>query len=144
MSFADEQFLNDQFPVQRRKRTSMGCIIVIIVGLFIVLVTLCCGGLGLLAYFGFGMMTDEVESDLRDNPVIAEQIGSIQSFEMHWGGSFVEEEDEDTYVFSIRGSKASGIVTVLCDTDSAEIAEVVSGTLQVDSGETYDLFPEEP
>jgi len=144
MSFADEPFPNHQFPVQHRKRSSTGCIIVVIVGVFMVLATLCCGGLGFLAYFGLDMMSDEVESDLRDNPVIAEHIGSIQSFEMDWGGSFVEEEDEDTFVFRIRGSKASGIVTVLCDTDSAEIAEVVSGTLQVDSGETYDLFPEEP
>ena len=144
MSFANEPLLNDQFPVQRRKRTSTGCIIVVIVGVFMVLVTLCCGGLGFLAYFGLDMMAGEVESDLRDNPVIAEHIGSIQSFEMDWGGSFVEEEDEDTFVFRIRGSKASGIVTVVCDTDDAEIAEVVSGTLQVDSGETYGLFPEEP
>ena len=143
MSFADEPLLSDQFSVQRRKRTSMGCIIVVIVGVFMVLVTLCCGGLGFLAYFYLEMTAGEVESDLRDNPVIAEHIGSIQSFEMDWGGSFVEE-DEDTFVFRIRGSQASGIVTVLCDTDDAEIAEVVSGTLQVDSGETYDLFPEEP
>ncbi len=50
MSFADEQFLNDQFPVQRRKRTSMGCIIVIIFGVFMVLLTVCCGGAGFLAY----------------------------------------------------------------------------------------------
>lgn len=144
MSFADKPFPNDQFTVQPRKRNSMGCVIVVVVGVFMVLVTLCCSGLGFLAYFGLDMMTGEVESDLRDNPVIAEQIGSIQSFEMDWGGSFIEEEDDDTFVFRIRGSKASGIVTVVCDTDNAEIADVVSGTLQVDSGETFDMFPEGP
>ena len=144
MSFADDPLLQGQFPVQRRKRTSTGCILVVVAGVFMVFMTLCCGGVGLVSYFGLNLIADEVEGDLRDNPVIAEQIGTIQSFEMDWGGSFVEEEDEDTFVFRIRGSKASGIVTVFCDTSDAEIASVVSGTLQVDSGETYDLFPEEP
>ncbi len=145
MSFADDPLLHNQFSAPRRKRTSTGCIVVVVVGVFLVLMTVCCGGVGLVSYFGLTLITDEVEGDLRDNPVIAEHIGSIQSFEMDWGGSFVEEEDDDTFVFRIRGSKASGIVTVVCeDTGNAEIAEVVSGTLQVDSGETYDLFPEEP
>ena len=145
MSFADDPLLHDQFPVQRRKRTSTGCVIMVVVGVFLVLVTLCCGGGGAVVYFGLNLIEEEVEGDLRDNPVIAEHIGSIQSFEMDWGGSFVEEEDDDTFVFRIRGSKASGIITVVCDnTGSAEISEVLSGTLQVDSGETYDLFPEGP
>ena len=145
MSFAGEPLLNDQFPVQRRKRTSAGCIIVVVVGVLMVFMTLCCGGVGLISYFVLTLIGDEVEGDLRDNPVIAEHIGTIQSFELDWGGSFVEEEDDDTFVFRIRGSKASGIVTVFCDnTGNAEIVEVLSGTLQVDSGETYDLFPEEP
>jgi len=121
-------------------------------------VVICCGVGAVMVYFvsdrfaefGEGMMgvineefSSQVADELRDNPVMQERIGEIDQFEVDWDAS-MEAPGENEFVFHVRGSKGEGTVTADCITVSAEKEDVVSGTLEMDDGTTYDLFPEEP
>jgi hypothetical protein len=99
------------------------------------------GGWALIK-LGFGVFADEVENDLRTNPVITEHIGRIEEFDLDLGASIAAEGDED-FVFHVSGTKGSGLVTATCVTNENGVEEVVSGTIQLESGETLDLFPED-
>jgi hypothetical protein len=98
------------------------------------------GGWGLLR-LGLGVFSDEVESELRSNPVIIEHIGRIEEFDLDLSASIAEEGGED-FVFRVSGTKGSGLVSATCVTNDDGIEEVVAGTIQLESGETLDLFPE--
>jgi hypothetical protein len=128
-------------PPARRSR-SIG-LLVFLGGAGAAVVFLCCGGFISLAVFGLNMVTDQVADDLRDNPVVVEHIGTIEEFEMDWGESF-SHEDDDVYVYHIKGPEGQGkvYVTSISVDDSTE--EVVWGYLELSTGETHDLFPDEP
>jgi hypothetical protein len=91
--------------------------------------------------FGLGVFADEVEADLRSNPVVREHIGRIEVFELDLSASIAAEGDED-FVFRVSGTKGTGLVFATCVTNDSGIEEVVAGTIQLESGETVDLFPE--
>jgi len=110
-----------------------GCAVIAIFGAII--------GSWIVMSFGFGVFADEVETDLRTNPVIIEHLGRIEEFELDLGKSIAAEGDDD-FVFRARGTKGSGLITVTCITNDDDIEEVVAGTVQLDTGETLDLFPE--
>jgi hypothetical protein len=99
------------------------------------------GGWALMK-LGLGVFADEVESELRANPVIIEHVGRIEEFELDLSASIAESGGED-FVFKVSGTKGSGLVTATCVTNEDGIEEVVSGTIQLESGETIDLFPDE-
>jgi hypothetical protein len=99
------------------------------------------GGWALMK-FGLGVFADEVESELRANPVIIDHVGRIEEFELDLGASVAEAGDDD-FVFKVSGTKGSGLVTATCVTNDDGIEEVVAGTIQLESGETLDLFPED-
>ena len=98
------------------------------------------GGWALMR-FGLGVFADEVENDLRSNPVIIEHIGRFEEFDLDLGASIASEGNED-FVFRVSGTKGSGLITATCVTNDAGIEEAVAGTIQLESGETLDLFPE--
>ena len=91
---------------------------------------------------GFGVFSDEVESELRSNPVIIEHVGRIEEFELDLSASVAEEGSED-FIFRVSGTKGSGLVTATCVTNADGMEEVAAGTIQLESGETLDLFPED-
>ena len=99
------------------------------------------GGWALLK-LGLGVFADEVESELRSNPVIIEHVGRIEEFELDLGASVAEEGSED-FIFRVSGTKGSGLVTATCVTNADGMEEVAAGTIQLESGETLDLFPED-
>ena len=109
-----------------------GCAVVAILGATI-------GGWIVLS-LGLAVFAGEVEADLRDNPVIIEHLGRIEEFEVDLGKSIVTAGEED-YVFRARGTKGSGLITATCVTNDSDVEEVVAGTMQLESGETLDLFP---
>jgi hypothetical protein len=98
------------------------------------------GGWALLR-LGFGVFADEVESDLRSNPVIVEHIGRFEEFDLDLSASIATDGDED-FVFRVVGTKGSGLITATCVTNEDGVEEVVAGTVQLDSGESLDLFPD--
>lgn len=108
---------------------------------------ICCGGavffgVGLFGY-GFSEITRQVQVEIEDNPVIVEHIGEISSFE-HDMGMSLDEPGEDTFVFHISGDKGSGTLRADCITIDADHEDVPRGELIMDSGESYQLFPEDP
>jgi len=121
---------------KRKSRT--GLIVGIVVGVVLFAVLLCCGGL----WLGKRMFDDQVKAALQENPVVTEHIGTIQEAEMDLEGTG-NAEGEDAFVFRLRGSKGSGVVTAEIVTVDGDTEEVVSGTLRMDDGATYDLVPEE-
>lgn len=96
------------------------------------------GGLVVVS-FGIGVFTDQVEADLRENPVIVEHIGRIESFEIELMASMAAPGEED-FVFRVEGTKGNGLIQATCVTIDDLTEDVVAGTLQLDSGETIDLF----
>lgn len=94
-----------------------------------------------LVRLGLGVFADEVEADLRSNPVIVEHIGRIEEFDLDLGASIAAEGDED-FIFHVKGTKGSGLVTATCVTNDDGVEEVTAGTIQLESGETLNLFPE--
>ena len=113
-----------------------------------------CGGCAIIVFLavvfggwalmklGFGVFADEIESELRTNPVVVEHIGRIEEFELDLSASVAEAGDED-FVFKVSGTKGSGLVTATCVTNDDGIEEVVAGSIQLESGETLDLFPDD-
>ncbi len=113
-----------------------------------------CGGCAIIAVlatilggwamvrFGFNVFASEVESDLHDNPVIVEHLGRIEEFEIDLTAS-ITTEGADDFVFRARGTKGAGLISATCVTNDDGVEEVIAGTIQLDSGETHDLFPGE-
>jgi len=111
-----------------------GCAVVVILAMVF-------GGWALMK-LGLGVFSDEVESELRSNPVIIEHVGRIEEFELDLGASVAEEGSED-FIFRVSGTKGSGLVNATCVTNADGMEEVAAGTIQLESGESLDLFPED-
>ena len=85
---------------------------------------------------------DQVRTDIEDNPVILDKIGTIRSFEVDVDAS-EELPGENDFVFNVSGSKGSGVMTATCITIDDFTEDVTAGTLKLSSGETVDMFPQE-
>lgn len=109
-------------------------VILILAGCGFLIVAGCCG----FAFWGWGLFTDQAKDALNANPVIQEHIGNIESIETDFTATGNAEGD-DVFVFRIKGPKGSGVVTAEFISTGADSEEVRSGTLELDSGETYDL-----
>lgn len=105
-------------------------------------VLLCCGGGGAVMWFGSKVFTEQVRTELEKNPVIVEHVGEIQSMRVDWVKS-AAAPGADEYVFDIEGTKGRGRVTVESITVDDDTEEIRSGTLKLDSGETFDLLPDQ-
>ena len=81
----------------------------------------------------------QVAEDIKANPVIVNHNGEITAIEVDWTATG-EEPDEDVFVFNLTGTKGNGTLTAECITVDADHEDVVSGSLQIPSGETIDLF----
>jgi len=102
---------------------------------FILLALAAIGG---FAFWGWGVFADQAKEALNNNPVIQQHIGEVDEIELDFAATG-EVEDEDVFVFRIEGSKGSGVVTAEFVSVDADTEEIRSGTLQLSSGETYDL-----
>lgn len=95
---------------------------------------------GLLIKFGLGFFAEQVEADLRDNPVIIEHLGQLEELKLDFEATLAAP-GEDDYVFEASGTKGTGTLRVTSVTVDDETEDVVAGTLQLASGEEFDLFP---
>lgn len=139
MSHAETFSAEDPYAPRRKKS---GCgVVALILGLVVgggLLAVLCCGG---IAYFGFGIVAEQVKADLRGNAVVEEHIGPITSIRTDLIASLATE-GQDEFVFDVEGPKGKGRLKVVTVTIDAGTEEVVSGTLELPNGELYDLFPD--
>ena len=139
MSHSDESFS----PRAREpEKSSSTCLVLGFVfggvGAFVLLCGGCCVG---LVFVGLNQIGTEVENNLAGNEVIIEHIGDVQTFEMDKWES-IKHANEDIYVFHLTGTKGSGTIEAECLANDAGTYEVWSGELKLDSGETFDLFPD--
>ena len=102
---------------------------------------LCCGATVALFNWALNDTTRTVRDGLTDNPVIREHLGEVQSFKMQKWAS-VMHDNEETYLFRIEGSLASGTITADCWPDDEGDDRAYSGVLTLDSGESFDLIPD--
>ena len=111
--------------------------ILIIGGVGLLSVAVCCGGGYLLVGFGMNIVEADLERQLRDHPRIREALGEIESFETNWAASMAIEDD-DTFVYDVVGTIARGEITV--DSTSTDDSEEINwAELRLTSGETIEL-----
>jgi len=91
---------------------------------------------------GLDVFSGAVEADLRNNAVIIEHIGRIEELEVDLKTSLATD-GEDDFVFHVKGTKGSGLINATCITNDDGSEEVVAGTIQLESGKTLDLFPDD-
>jgi hypothetical protein len=121
-------------PPKSRKR-----LVWILVGVGGLATVLCCGGFGLLAYFGFGIISTEVRNQVRDHPVVVEYIGEIESFEMSFTESAATNDDE-TFVYEIKGTKGTGVLTAKHVTNDDGSEEILWAKLRLPNGQQHHLI----
>jgi len=99
---------------------------------------ICCGGFYSIGLSDFG---PDVEERLRDNPVILEHIGEIESCKYN----FVENgnsDDPDITIYDIKGSKGHGQVRIVTE-EMLDGEGLTSGVLILPDGTEIDLPLEE-
>ena len=149
--YDEDDFEDDRRPRQRPrrepKRNRRTWLIVVLVGGGLICVFACCGG---FVAFGFGIIQEEVELELRDHPVIRAHIGEISSVKMDFMASIANNND-DVWVYDIEGSKEKGRVTLNHVTDDIGNEVFREGTLRLSDGRTVTLnfgdgpnWPHEP
>ncbi len=110
-----------------------GCAIAILVGLG--------SCVGAAAFFGMGLVEEELLVDLQRNPVIQEQIGTIESLELDWGKS-TDDERVDFFWYDIAGDRGHGVVEAHSESTGPDMTEeLVDGRLTMANGEVFDLVP---
>ena len=125
-----------QPPPQGKKSSSMIILIVLAVvggGFFL----LCCGGSVGVVMLGMDIAEAEVEAQLRDNPVLRDKLGEMQSCQTNFARS-VAENDDDTFVYEVEGTKGSGTLTVTTDWDD----QITFAKLRLPDGEEIVLVGE--
>ena len=106
----------------------------------LILVLICCGGLGGLTYFGVDIVSSEVENQVRNHPMIKAEIGEIKSFDMSLTKSAHIRED-DVFVFDVQGTKGDGEITAKIFTNSEGMEEIIGASLKTSTGKTMSLIP---
>lgn len=115
-------------------RVGLGCVVIVVLVL---------AAIGAAVYFigkaGVDIIAEQVKVDIRDNPVILEHLGNLQTLELDLKAT-AAASGEDVYVFQATGTKGKGEIraTVVTVSDTERVKE---GTLRLESGATHDLFP---
>ena len=98
-------------------------------------------GAGVFLKFGLSVFSEQVQAELRDNPVVVEHLGKIEELGLDFQATLAAS-GEDDFVFEARGTKGDGTLRVTSITIDDETENIVAGTLQLESGEEINLFPE--
>lgn len=100
----------------------------------------CCGGGAGLVYFGLDVVAEQVADDLRDHPVIQEQLGGIDEIDVDFTASAAADGDEE-FVFKVKGPKGSGTLTARTISTDDGREQVERATLRTDKG-TFEIVPQ--
>jgi len=98
-------------------------------------------------YWVKGLMEDQAELAVQDDPVLEEHIGTIQEIDLNWGamGSAEENQGEKKdksrpfFVFDLVGSKGSGRLTIAMEKGGEKGMTFSDGSLTMDDGKRYTL-----
>jgi hypothetical protein len=117
-------------------------VVVLVVGLSLAALlglVVCCGG---IVHLGFGLTAEQVRHKLEADPRFVQHVGQVQEFNVDYLGSFSDDED-DIFVYNVKGSKWSGRVTVKHETDDEGDEQIVWARFTLASGEKVELKPQE-
>jgi hypothetical protein len=114
----------------------------VVAGVVVLAGVLVMGLVTAVVVYGLGLVSDQVQVDLRGNPVMQAHVGEVIHFDVNITRSMMEP-DAETFVFDVKGVKGSGRVIAKCVTVDADREKVTAGRLRLDSGTEYDLFPRE-
>lgn len=109
---------------------------------YIVLLVVICVvtiGSGLFFWLSWITFSDEIKASLNSNPIIEKHIGNVNEIEIDLAATGNETND-DVFVFTIEGSKNTGLLKVEIEPES--LSYILSGTIKLPSGEIYDLIPQ--
>lgn len=123
-----------------RKKSSGVWIALLIVAILGGGAFVCCGGGILIAWFGLNVVAQEVADELRDHPVIQEQLGGIEDIDVDLAASAAKDDNEE-FVFKVRGPKGSGTLTARTITDINGNEQVERASLRTANG-TFEIVPE--
>jgi hypothetical protein len=103
--------------------------------------SICLLGCGGFMWFGTRVMAREMEEQLRDNPALVRELGTIPTggFSYEWIATGAAQ-GWDEYVFHVRGSKGSGNVHVETDSDD----RIVWAELRLPDGRKVTLVGQPP
>lgn len=91
------------------KKGGLGCFWSGCLGSGCLVVLVCCGGFGGLAYYGMGEMNKQTKQALAANPVIQEHLGDVVDARIDWSRT-INEEEAQQFIVHVEGTKASGTV----------------------------------
>ncbi|WP_182866030.1 hypothetical protein [Stieleria mannarensis] len=129
----------DQFGQPARKSSNTWLwVLGIIGGVFLFGTILCCG----VMYFAWdqaaGVLAEVAVEEYADDPVVMENIGTIQSSQMNLRDAMKESTKDETItamVFEVQGDKGNGKIIHRTNNQTQE----VTVTLVMDSGEEFEL-----
>lgn len=100
----------------------------------------CCLGGVVLALFGMDVVAEQVADELRDNPIVQQELGGIEEISIDYSASMAREDD-DEYVYKVEGPKGKGtlIAKSISNDDGGE--DVESASLRTSDGRTLQLIP---
>lgn len=106
---------NPNDPQQPIKQSASGLKwIIIIVATVFILGLLCCGGFGLLGFVGLKMAGSQIQEQIKNDPVIVEEIGEIRSVSMSLTKTTQraneQPDGEQVVVFDIEGDRGTGVL----------------------------------
>ncbi len=99
-------------PAPKGSSSALKWVLGILAGLGL-LVVLCCGGGYLVMRFGLDQLGAQVAEQVREDPVVVEHIGNVQSVEPDIFGTPEYQQqtgDSEAMVFTIQGDKGSGVL----------------------------------
>jgi|GEM_PF-5380673 len=143
MSRADR---DDEFSAydeaRPKQKSKSGCwiwaIVILIIGTVLGGIG-CCGG---FFYFGLNVFNEEIKAQIKDNAILQEQLGELESMSVNFVKTG-EANNDDVIVYDVKGSKASGTLAVEHTSNGAGDILVVSAQLTLSDGQTFELFPAE-
>lgn len=105
-------------------------------GLFFVLA--CCGGGLGLGMLGIRFEEANMETQLRDNVQVRQHLGEISEFKTNYTKSFAND-DEDIWVYDVKGSKGSAEMTITTSTDADFESTIEGVVMRLPTGETIEV-----
>lgn len=91
-------------------------------------------------FYGTFRFFDKVQASLRENAIFQKYIGEVVRLREDYTATGSKGWN-DVYVFKVKGTNGSGTVTAELKTVDRKSERLMSGTVVLESGETYDLFP---
>ena len=99
-------------PRRSNKGLWIGCGLASLLGLLV-----CCGGFGMLSYFGLDAVGQVMKAEVENSPTVIEHFGQIESMRFNISATGLEAQDiqpgqGSPMAFDVQGTKGSGQIVV--------------------------------